>query len=110
VNLALSLLYAAERTPNAEALAGEGMRLTYRQLRTRAAEIAAGLTARGVERETARGACCQTSPRWSSSTGDAVARSVLRPSLVPHLAGRPRLLHRRFGRRMVVDDASDVRN
>jgi hypothetical protein len=50
VNLALSLLYAAERMPNAEALAGEGMRLNYRQLRTRAAEIAAGLTARGVER------------------------------------------------------------
>jgi len=50
VNLALSLLYAAERTPDADALVGESERLTYTQLRARAAEIAAGLAERGVER------------------------------------------------------------
>jgi 2-furoate---CoA ligase len=50
MNLALNLLYAAERTPTAEALAGEGTRLTYAELRERAARIAQGLAARGVER------------------------------------------------------------
>jgi len=50
VNLALSLLYAAERTPDAEALVGEGKRLTYAELRERAARIAAGLAERGVGR------------------------------------------------------------
>jgi 2-furoate---CoA ligase len=50
VNLALSLLYAAERTPGAEALVGEGKRSTYAQLRERAARIAHGLAARGVRR------------------------------------------------------------
>jgi 2-furoate---CoA ligase len=50
VNLALSLLYAAERTPDAEALVGERGRLTYVELRERAARIAAGLEARGVRR------------------------------------------------------------
>lgn len=50
MNLALSLLYAAERTPDAEALVGEGERLTYAGLRERAARIAAGLEERGVER------------------------------------------------------------
>jgi 2-furoate---CoA ligase len=48
VNLAASLLYAAERTPDAEALAGGDRRLTYTQLRERAARIAAGLSRRGV--------------------------------------------------------------
>jgi len=50
VNLALSLLYAAERTPDAEALVGERERLTYVELRERAARIAAGLEKRGVHR------------------------------------------------------------
>jgi 2-furoate---CoA ligase len=50
VNLALSLLYAAERTPTAEALVGERERLSYAELRERAARIASGLAARGVER------------------------------------------------------------
>ncbi len=50
MNLALSLLYAAERTPEAEALVGERERLTYADLRERAARIAAGLEARGVGR------------------------------------------------------------
>jgi 2-furoate---CoA ligase len=50
VNLALNLLYAAEREPTAEALVGEGTRLTYAELRERAARIAQGLAARGVER------------------------------------------------------------
>jgi 2-furoate---CoA ligase len=50
VNLALSLLYAAERTPEAEALVGEGARLTFAQLRERAARLASGLAARGVQR------------------------------------------------------------
>ncbi|HUF01884.1 MAG TPA: AMP-binding protein [Gaiellaceae bacterium] len=50
MNLALSLLYAAERTPAAEALVGERERLTYAELRERSARIASGLAARGVTR------------------------------------------------------------
>jgi 2-furoate---CoA ligase len=50
VNLALSLLAAAERSPDAEALVGEEERLTYAELRERAARIASGLSARGVGR------------------------------------------------------------
>jgi 2-furoate---CoA ligase len=48
VNLALSLLYAAERAPSREALVGDGTRVTYAELRAAAARIAAGLEARGV--------------------------------------------------------------
>ena len=50
MNLALGLLSAAERDPGAEALVGQGTRLTYAELRERAARIAAGLAHRGVER------------------------------------------------------------
>jgi 2-furoate---CoA ligase len=50
VNLALSLLYAAERKPGAEALASTTTRVTYAGLRERAARIARGLVARGVDR------------------------------------------------------------
>jgi 2-furoate---CoA ligase len=48
VNLASSLLYAAERDPGAVALVGENVRLTYSQLREHAARIASGLAARSV--------------------------------------------------------------
>ena len=50
MNLALSLLYAAERTPDAEALVENDVRFTYAQLRERAARVATGLEARGVGR------------------------------------------------------------
>ena len=50
MNLALSLLAAAERSPDAEALVGEAERLTYAKIRERAARIASGLSARGVGR------------------------------------------------------------
>ena len=50
MNLAQSLLYAAERTPGAEALVADDRRLTFAELRIRAARIAAGLAARGVRR------------------------------------------------------------
>jgi 2-furoate---CoA ligase len=50
VNLALSLLYAAERTQDAEALVADDRRLTYAALRERAARIASGLAARDVGR------------------------------------------------------------
>jgi 2-furoate---CoA ligase len=50
VNLALSLLAAAERTPDAEALVGPGRRSTYAELRARAARIAGGLARTGVRR------------------------------------------------------------
>jgi 2-furoate---CoA ligase len=50
VNLALSLLYAAERTPDAEALVGEDERLTYAELQERAARIAAGLASHRIGR------------------------------------------------------------
>jgi 2-furoate---CoA ligase len=50
VNLALSLLYAAERDPDREALVAADRRATYPELRARAARIATGLAARGVRR------------------------------------------------------------
>jgi 2-furoate---CoA ligase len=50
VNLALSLLYAAERTPEAEGLVDGDVRLTYAQLRERAARLAGGLAELGLER------------------------------------------------------------
>ena len=49
MNLALSLLYSADRKPHADALVSETTRLTYAELRERAARIASGLAARGVE-------------------------------------------------------------
>ncbi|HEY6075924.1 MAG TPA: AMP-binding protein [Gaiella sp.] len=49
MNLALSLLYAAEQKPHADALVSETTRLTYEELRERAARIAGGLAAHGVE-------------------------------------------------------------
>jgi 2-furoate---CoA ligase len=48
VNLALSLLYAAERTPEAEALAQGGTRFTYADQRERVARLAGGLAAEGM--------------------------------------------------------------
>ena len=56
MNLGLSLLYAAERTAEREALVADDRRLTYAELRARAARIATGLAARGVARG-ARVAC-----------------------------------------------------
>jgi 2-furoate---CoA ligase len=50
VNLALSLLYAAERTPNAEAVVEGDRRFTYRELRERAARLATGLEREGLQR------------------------------------------------------------
>jgi len=49
VNLALSLLYAAERTPDAEALVDGDARITYAELGDRAARLAGGLAERGVQ-------------------------------------------------------------
>lgn len=48
MNLALTLLYAAERTPDAEALVQGSYRLTWAELRRRAARLAGGLAAMGV--------------------------------------------------------------
>jgi 2-furoate---CoA ligase len=48
VNLALSLLYAAERHPEADAVVHGETRLTYAALRERAARIAGGLAGRGL--------------------------------------------------------------
>jgi 2-furoate---CoA ligase len=50
VNLALSLLAAAEREPDAEALVDGELRLTYAELRERAARLATGLERLAVER------------------------------------------------------------
>jgi 2-furoate---CoA ligase len=49
VNLALSLLYAAERNPEAEAVVEGETRFSYADLRTRAVRLAGGLTESGVE-------------------------------------------------------------
>lgn len=48
MNLARSLLYAAERTPESEAVVHGDSRLTYAALRERAARLARGLEERGV--------------------------------------------------------------
>jgi 2-furoate---CoA ligase len=50
VNLALSLLCAAERNPEAEAVVDGGVRLTYAELRSRAARLAGGLEQEGLAR------------------------------------------------------------
>ena len=50
MNLALSLVSAAERHPEAEAVVEGDVRLTYADLRTRAARIAGGLAELGVAR------------------------------------------------------------
>jgi 2-furoate---CoA ligase len=50
MNLALSLLAAAERNPSAEALVDGGHRLTYHDLCERAARLAGGLAGLGVIR------------------------------------------------------------
>ena len=50
MNLARSLLYAAERAPDAEAVVHGDSRLTYASLRERAARLARGLEERGVGR------------------------------------------------------------
>lgn len=50
MNLGLSLLYAAERTPEADAVVDGDDRLDYRGLQRVAATLAAGLVARGVGR------------------------------------------------------------
>lgn len=50
MNLALSLLYAAERHPEAEALVDGETRLTYAQLRERVARVAGGLAREGLGR------------------------------------------------------------
>jgi 2-furoate---CoA ligase len=48
MNLASSLLYAAERAPEAEAVVDGALCLGYAQLRERAARLAAGLAHRGI--------------------------------------------------------------
>ncbi len=48
MNLALSLLYAAERNAGAEAVVDGDERLTWADLRARAARLAGGLAARGI--------------------------------------------------------------
>jgi 2-furoate---CoA ligase len=50
VNLALSLLYASERHPDAEAVVDGLTRLTYAELRDRAARLAGGLSREGLQR------------------------------------------------------------
>jgi 2-furoate---CoA ligase len=50
VNLALSLLSAAERTPDAEAVVEGDTRFSYSELRDRAARLAAGLEREGLRR------------------------------------------------------------
>jgi 2-furoate---CoA ligase len=50
VNLALSLLYAAERNPDAEAVVEGDTRFTHAELRARAARLATGLEREGLRR------------------------------------------------------------
>ena len=51
MNLALSLLYAAERNPGAEAVVQGDVRFTYTELLARAACVARGLAERGLGRD-----------------------------------------------------------
>ncbi|HZO62652.1 MAG TPA: AMP-binding protein [Gaiellaceae bacterium] len=48
MNLALSLRYAAERHPDADAVVDRGVRLTYADLQERAARVATGLEREGL--------------------------------------------------------------
>ena len=50
MNLALSLQYAAERNPEAEAVVDGEARFTYAELRDRAARLAGGLAGEGLAR------------------------------------------------------------
>jgi 2-furoate---CoA ligase len=50
VNLALSLLYAAERTPGSEAMVEGDRRFTYRELCERTSRLATGLGREGLQR------------------------------------------------------------
>ena len=50
MNLALSLLYAAERTPDAEAVVEGDTRFSYAELHERAARLATGLEHEGLKR------------------------------------------------------------
>ena len=92
MNLALSLLAAAERNPRREALPG----ITYAELRERAARIAGGLgLERGERLATVLDNRVETALLyWAAQWG---GRGV-RPALVAGVAGRSRLLHRRLRR------------
>lgn len=48
MNLANTLRYTAERTPNGEALVGDGISVTYRQLTNRVSAIAGGISSLGI--------------------------------------------------------------
>ena len=89
VNLARTLLYAAERTPDAEALVDGDLRVTYAELRARAARLAA--RPRGAGRRARRPSGrdrAQPARVGRALLGLPVARRRVRAALPSRLAGR----------------------
>ena len=95
VNLAASLLCAAERNPGAEAIVDGETRLTYAELLDRVARVAGGLELEPGRAPRRR--CPLPARHGASLLGVPVARRDLRPALAARVRGRPRLLPRRLG-------------
>ena len=107
VNLALSLLYAAERHPDAEAVVDGGTRLTYAELRGRAARLAGGLCGARARRPAAPSSRCRR------RVGAALLGSQwLGPTYVPlspRRLGRPtRVLPGGLGRGVFLEADVDL--
>ena len=96
VNLAQSLLYAAERNPGAEAIVEGDTRLTYAELLDRVARVAGGLELAGESALAAVVRCRLDTV--APLLGVPVARRDVRPALAARVGRRPRLLPRRLRR------------
>ena len=98
MNLAASLLYAAERSPDAEAVVEGDARLTYAELLDRAARARARPGARAAGRRRR-----PLPPRHRRPLlGMPVGRGNVPPALAARVRGRPRLLPRGLRRRALA--------
>ena len=108
MNLAHSLLYAAERTPDAEAVVQGDDRFTYAQLLDRVARLPAGSDAGHVATASPRSSAAGTSR--CSSTGPASGSARHSFPLSPRVVGgRPRLLPRGLRRPLFLEADADAR-
>ena len=108
MNLALSLLSAAERAPEADALAGVTTRLTYAELRV--ARRGSPAASRPGRRAGRRVACIlATRGDRRALLGLPVARRVRRAAVASHLGERSRVLHRRLRAEIVIRDPARCR-
>ena len=90
VNLASSLLYAAERNPDAEAVVEGETRLTYAELLDRAARLAGGPGARARAGDRLAAVVRCRLETVHALLGVPVARRDVRPALAARVGGRPR--------------------